>query len=198
MNTTAIGTDKVNNTASNRTRSFILKKVMTLQVGKWYILCGLLIAISFIGIKVILGDELRILQFPYSLFLVIAVFYAGVKLIHKKYLKKSIQISIDPNIIKITYNDNGGYTKPTNDLKSIRTLHPSNKKGDIQAELIFRDHKITLTSAVNRESKEQWDAFCLHCQKKLRFVEGAVPFSIWTHNWQGTKYIEYKNPNYDE
>ncbi|UGU17179.1 hypothetical protein LS482_04735 [Sinomicrobium kalidii] len=177
---------------------FTLNNVMTIQIGKWYILWGIVVIISFFGIKVFLGDVLRIIQSPYSFVLVLALFFAGIRLIQKKYLKKSIRFFINKDTVKVIYNDVDEYIRPIDDLKAVRTLHHSNKKGDIQAEFFFRGEKINLTSAINHTGKEQLDAFCLYCQKKLGFVEGNVPFSIWTHNWQGVKYVEYKNPNYHE
>ncbi|WP_461532424.1 hypothetical protein [Sinomicrobium sp.] len=179
-------------------RDFALGEIMTIQVGKWYIWWGILVFISFVGIKIILGDMLGILPIHYSILLVLTLFFTGIYFIQKKYKKESVKLLISKNAIKIIYDGKDEFSGLLSDFKAIRTLHHSNKKGDIQAELFFRDRKINLTSAMNKEGKQQFDEFCLYCNKTLQFTESEVPFSIWTHNWQGVKYVEYKNPEYRE
>ncbi|MBC9797724.1 hypothetical protein [Sinomicrobium weinanense] len=177
---------------------FTLSNVMTIQIGKWYMLWGLAVIISFLGAKILLGDAFRLIRSPYAIILVIAVFYVGIRLIQKRYLKKNIRLSIDRHTVKIAYDNTEEYSGPVSDFKAIRTLHPSNGKGDVQAELFFRGKKISLTSAVNQDGKQQFDTFCSYCRNKLSFEEKDLPFSIWTHNWQGVKYVEYQNPDYRE
>lgn len=196
MNVSASHTEE--NKREGHPAAFTLRNVMTVQIGKWYILWGIAVAVAFLGAKILLGDVFRLIRSPYAIILVIAVFYVGIQLIQKKYLKKNIHLSVGGNTVKVAYGNTEAYSGPISDFKAIHTLHPSNTKGDIQAELFFRHKKISFTAAVNQDGKRQFDTFCLYCRDKLGFEEGDLPFSIWTHNWQGTKYMAYKNPDYRE
>lgn len=53
---------------------------------------------------------------------------------------------------------------------------------------------INLASSLNYNNKSQFNELVLVCERKLGMKIKPVPFSIYTHNLQGIKYVEYFNP----
>lgn len=170
---------------------------MTLQIGKWYVLCGATILAGFVVIKLVASDALGLLSPASGIGLATAFIGAGIWAIRRANLSKALTITVTADAIAIDTGRRGRrFAVPLSDFKGVRTLHPSNPKADIQAEIVLRNRKVSLTSALDEDAKAGFDAFCRFCENVLGFVERDVPFSIWTHNWQGARYVEYANPDY--
>lgn len=68
------------------------------------------------------------------------------------------------------------------------------KKNDVQAQIYIGEKVFSLASSLNYSNKSQFNDFVLCCEKSLEMKIKSVPFSIYTHNLQGIKYLEYFNP----
>ena len=182
-------------------RIFELKDVGLQQAGKSILWTGGLFFIGLIGsfaYGIFINHEVSSIFFHLRNAFVLFIIIFGVKeffnrkdkpgygeLVLLKIIDTSLVLEIDKFIV---FNGN------INELKAIRTLDLSNKKDDLQAQIYIGNQTFNLASSLNYNNKSQFNEFVLICEKKLGMKIKPVPFSIYTHNLQGIKYVEYFNP----
>lgn len=179
---------------------FKLKEVSLQQAGKavlWNFLPFVIGLIGSFAYDIFIDPQYRSIFFHLRNASIFAVVIYGItQLLNKKNVKdiahlvlikitdKQISIEIDKEII---FNGN------INELKAIRTLELSNKKLDVQGQIYIGQQVVNLASSINANNKYEFDGFVKYCEKRLGMLIKPVPFSIFTHNFQGVKYVEYYN-----
>lgn len=129
--------------------------------------------------------------------LVLVLIVAVLRLFKKEKTKdfaRRFLIGVNEEAIFVEIEGKPAFKGLLTDLKAIRTLELSNKKYDVQCKIYLKDQVFVLTSSLNGDNKFLFDSFVLYCERKLKMKIKPVPFSIFTHNWQGIKYVEYYNP----
>ncbi len=112
----------------------------------------------------------------------------------KKTLANKVLFKIDNEQFIVEIDDEKVFDGKLQDLKAIRTLDPINKKNSVQCQIYIGDMIISLASNLDFMNKLNMDDFTKYCEKKLHMAIKPVPFSIYTSNFQGIKYLEYYNP----
>ena len=173
--------------------TFTLARIMTISTTVWFFSVGLLIAVGYFGIKVFLGDILKIFIFANNMSALttatgIMLLGLGLRKINEK--QKVVIEIIDEKEIVIYFNDKIKIASPVSELQNVFSIHPVNKKPDVQAELIFKQGTINLYGAGNYKNKKEFDNFLLFLEKKLHFKYIKAPFSLrWSKH-----YVKYTNP----
>ncbi|MGY4385199.1 hypothetical protein ACVWYN_002235 [Pedobacter sp. UYP24] len=111
-----------------------------------------------------------------------------------KDIAHQLLIKISNDTITIEIDRETAFSGSLKDLKSIRTLDPANPKADVQGQIYIGNQIFNLASSLNRQNKLEFDSFVLFCKNALKMQIKSVPFSVFTSNFQGVKYIEYFNP----
>lgn len=176
--------------------SFDLGRVNTIQEGKRYLVWGAYGAFCFFFIRIVLVDYLKVVSVTASIPIFLIVFYFGITMLNKLTVKR-VKIEFGPETISLFYNGQLKYRALMENFKGLRTLFES-PKNEVQGELILNDKKFSFAQNGNTESQDNWEAFYFLLNKTYNFEKTEVPFSVWTHNWQGVKYVEFTNPKFKE
>ena len=186
-------------TANDKT--FELRNIGLVQAGRSILLSSGVFALGLFGsmaysLLISHGSEGIFFHFRNGMILFALVYFIR-RLFAKKKMKdtaKQLLIRILNGNIAIEIDKETVFSGKLDDLKAIRTLDPANKKNDVQAQVYLGDQTISLASSVDWHNKNEFDAFVHYCQKALKLQIKPVPFSIYTSNFQGVKYLEYFNP----
>lgn len=180
---------------------FKLEKIGLVQAGK-----GILYAFGPFALGLILSfaytlffeNHIPGISFHFrNAFILSAIVYAVMYFSGKKKTKdfaNQFVIRIVNDQLTIEIDDTVVFSGDIHELKAIRTLDLSNKKNDVQCQIYMGKEVFSLASSLNSTNKYEFDNFVRFCEKQLHMKIKAVPFSIYTHNWQGIKYLEYFNP----
>ena len=166
---------------------------MTVSTTVWFFAGGFIIAAGYFGIKIFLGDILKI--FSNSMTALTAstgITLLGLGFLRKFNEKQKVVIEIiDENEIVIYFNDKIKIASPVSELQNVFSIHPVNKKPDVQAELIFKQGTVNLYDGGNYKNKKEFDNFLLFLERKLHFKYIKAPFSLrWSKH-----YVKYINPS---
>jgi hypothetical protein len=175
---------------------FKLERIMTISTIVWFAGAGLIIFIGYFGIKIFLGDTLRIFgNSMVALSMATSIMLTGLYYLRKCNQKEEVIIEIiDKNNIVICFDNKIKVTSPISDLVKIYTIHHINKNPDVQAEIIFKNSIVNLYDAGNYKNKQEFDDFVLVLEKEFKFTHKKAPFSLrWSKH-----YVEYINPLYHE
>lgn len=178
-----------------------LKDIGLQQVGKSILWSGGAFGVGLIGSFAygffINHEVLSIFFHLRNAFIFFILVYGIIQLTNKKEERNSARqflIKILDKNLTIEIDNTTVFKGPLNELRAIRTLDLSNKKNDVQAQIYIGDKVFSLASSLNYSNKSQFNDFVLCCEKRLEMKIKPVPFSIYTHNFQGIKYLEYFNP----
>lgn len=178
-----------------------LKEIGLQQTGKAILITWGSFALGLLGsfaYSFLISHQIQGIFFHLrNAFIVFIVVYGIMQLFNKKKIKDTAHqflIKINDNNITIEIDHEMAFNGDLHELKAIRTLEPSNKKNDVQGQIYINDHTFSLASSLNGNNKNEFDEFVRYCEKKLKMQIKTTPFSIYTHNLQGIKYLEYFNP----
>ena len=176
-------------------KTFTLERIMTISTTVWFISAGLIIIVGYFGVKIFLGDTLKLFSNNMTaLVIAFSIMLTGIGYLRKISQKDKVLIEITDNNITIYFNDRIKISSPISDLVKIFTIHHMNKKPDVQAEIIFKKGTINLYDTGNQINKQTFDNFILYLEKEIKFTYKKAPFSIkWSKH-----YVEYLNPLYHE
>lgn len=180
---------------------FRLKEIGLVQAGKSIFLTFGLFALGLIlsfGYVIFFEVRIRGIFFHFrNAFIFYAIVYGIMHLVKKK--KKDFANQFVIRIVNteliIEIDQEVAFAGHINELKAIRTLDLSNKKNDVQCQIYIGCEVFSLASSLNSANKYTFNDFVRYCEKQLHMEIKAVPFSIYTHNLQGIKYLEYFNPH---
>jgi hypothetical protein len=170
--------------------SYTLTNIMTISTTIWFFVGGFIILVGYFGIKVYLGE---ILKLPFAgLAPAFIIMMGGLFLLRKSAQKKIVLIEIIENkTIDIYYNDKKVISSPITDLLIMDTIHRRTTTADVQALLKFRNKKINLYSTLDRENKANFDAFIIYLENNFQFICKKAPLSLR----YSKHYVEYFNPS---
>lgn len=182
---------------------FRLEKVGLVQAGKSILSAfgpfalGLILSIAY---TLFFEDNIPAISFHFrNAFVLSAIVYVVMYLYGKKKTKtkdfaNQFVIRIVNDELTIEIDHTVVFNGNIHELKAIRTLDLSNKKNSVQCQIYIGKEVFSLASSLNSSNKSAFDYFVKFCEKQLHMEIKSVPFSIYTHNWQGIKYLEYFNP----
>ncbi len=170
-----------------------MDKIMVVSTVTWYVFGGIIFLLFFVLSQIVMQD---IFKLSFGAGAAISVFFMVAALsLFKKYTQRTVTIEIvDKETITILFNNKEKVSCPISELKKMNTISKENIKADVQAEIIFKNSKIDLFSALNTENKKQFDRFITYLEKEFRFTYKKAPFSL---KWS-KYYVEYQNPLYHE
>jgi hypothetical protein len=173
--------------------TYTFKNIVTTSTTVWFFTGGAIILVGYFGIKVYLGEILR-LPSIHGLWGLTAAFIfisSGLFLLRRLLNKKTADIEIDEHNITVYFNGQVKIASPVSELKTINTIHRiEQKRSSVQAEIIFTKGTINLYSELNYENKRAFDAFMELLEKEFGFTYKKAPMSLrWSKH-----YVEYSNP----
>lgn len=182
-------------------KTFKLTDVGLQQAGKAILLTWLPFVVGLCGsfaYDLLINPQSRTIFFHLrNAFIFAFIVYGLMQIFNKKRVKDSAKVvlfKILNGMLSIEVDNEIVFSGSLNDLKAIRTLDPANKKNTIQCQIYVGDVIISLASNLNFVNKLNFDDFTKYCEMHLHMVIKPVPFSIYTSNFQGIKYLEYYNP----
>ena len=182
-------------------KTYELTDVGLQQAGKAILYAFLPFMIGFFGSMIydvlITPHVTRGLFFPLKIAAICSVVGYGIGQLlpnKKKNLANKVLLKIDDEQFIVEVDDEKIFDGKIQDLKAIRTLDPINKKDSVQCQIYAGDVIVSLASNLNYMNKLNMDDFTKYCEKRLHMAIKPVPFSIYTSNFQGIKYLEYYNP----